>query len=85
MLGRAALRQLRPGQVLVRRWPGCGHLPGQWFRVMDPDVALVAGPCGHFYEADEFDMVRDRGGVCMERGGGHAVHDIRVEVGEGKG
>lgn len=56
VLGRAALRRLRPGEVCVRRWPNpC--LPVQWFRLLDEDQPVVVGPCGHFFEAEEFEMV----------------------------
>jgi hypothetical protein len=61
VLGRAALRRLRPGEVLVRRWPNpC--LPAQWFRLLDEEQPVVVGPCGHFFEAEEYEMVRQR---CM--------------------
>lgn len=53
-LGRAALRRLRPSEVLSRRWPNPA-LRVQWFRLLDPDTAVVVGPCGHFYEAEEYD------------------------------
>jgi intraflagellar transport protein 122 len=57
-LGRAALRALRPSEVLLRRWPG-GALPAQWFRLLDgEDQPVVVGPCGHFFEAEEYEMVR---------------------------
>lgn len=56
-LDRAALRRLGAGEVLLRRWPS-RHLPAQWFRIVDPEAAVVVGPCGHFFEADEFEMVR---------------------------
>jgi intraflagellar transport protein 122 len=56
VLGRAALRRLRLGEVVVRRWPNpC--LPAQWFRLLDEDQPVVVGPCGHFFEAEEFEMV----------------------------
>jgi intraflagellar transport protein 122 len=58
VLGRAALRRLRPGEVLLRRWPNpC--MPAQWFRLLDEDQPVVVGPCGHFFEAEEYEMVRE--------------------------
>ncbi|GBF97536.1 hypothetical protein Rsub_10459 [Raphidocelis subcapitata] len=62
-LDRAALRRLRAGEVLLRRWPG-GARRRQWFRVVDPDAAVVVGPCGHFFEADEFEMALLEHGVA---------------------
>jgi hypothetical protein len=56
VLGRAALRRLRPGEVLVRRWPN-SCLPAQWFRLLDEDQPVVVGSCGHFFEAEEYEMV----------------------------
>lgn len=56
VLGRAALRKLRPSEVLVRRWPNAA-LPVQWFRLLDEDQPVVLGPCGHFFEAEEYEMV----------------------------
>jgi hypothetical protein len=56
VLGRAALRGLRPCEVLVRRWAN-PSLPVQWFRLLDEDQPVVVGPCGHFFEADEYEMV----------------------------
>lgn len=56
VLGRAALRRLRPSEVLLRRWPNpC--LRAQWFRLLDDDQPVVVGPCGHFFEAEEYEMV----------------------------
>ncbi|KAI8463130.1 MAG: intraflagellar transport protein [Monoraphidium minutum] len=78
VLDRAALRRLAHGEVLVRRWPppaaapsalgaaaGAGAAAAQrarWFRVMDAEADLVVGWCGHFYEADEYEM------ALLERG-----------------
>lgn len=56
---------LGAGEVLLRRWP-CPHLPAQWFRVMDEEAAIVVGPCGHFFEADEYEMVRMPAGLIGE-------------------
>lgn len=55
-LGRAALRRLRPGEVLTRSWPNPA-LPKQWFKLLDEEQPVVVGPCGHFFEAEEFEMV----------------------------
>ncbi|KAF8070897.1 5-methyltetrahydropteroyltriglutamate--homocysteine methyltransferase [Scenedesmus sp. PABB004] len=62
-LGRAALRRLRPAEVLVRRWPG-DALPAQWFRLLDGDTPVVVGPCGHFFEAEEYEMAVLEHGVA---------------------
>jgi len=70
VLGRAALRRLRPGEVLVRRWPNSA-LPAQWFRLLDEDQPVVVGPCGHFFEAEEFEMV-SREFACQA--GGFALY-----------
>ena len=53
---RDMLRELNASEVLVRRWPNA-HLPAQYFRVIDPLVDIVCGPCGHFFEADEYEML----------------------------
>jgi intraflagellar transport protein 122 len=55
-LGRAALRKLRPSEVLQRRWPNPA-LPQQWFRLLDDEQSVLVGPCGHFFEAEEYEMV----------------------------
>lgn len=67
-LGRAALRRLRPAEVLQQAWPG-GCLRSRWFRLLDEEQPVVVGPCGHFFEADEYEMVR----VCAVRMGGWRV------------
>ncbi|WIA11467.1 hypothetical protein OEZ85_011583 [Tetradesmus obliquus] len=54
-LGRAALRKLRPSEVLQRRWPNPA-LPQQWFRLLDDEQPVLVGPCGHFFEAEEYEM-----------------------------
>lgn len=64
-LDRAALRRLRPSEVLQRRWPNPA-LPQQWFRLLDVEQPVLVGPCGHFFEAEEFEMVSNGwGGVLM--------------------
>lgn len=63
-LGRAGLAKLKPSEVVVRRWPN-PHIPCQWFRVMDPDLPLEVGPCGHFFESDELEMVSGAGAGAM--------------------
>ena len=63
---RDTLQLLRPTEVLVRQWPNPA-LPRQYFRVMDPDLALCLGACGHVFEADEFRAVsgpETRGSWC---------------------
>lgn len=73
VLGRAALRWLRPAEVVVRRWPNAA-LPTQWFRLLDEDQPVVVGPCGHFFESEEYEMVREewgkRCGHCERPGHG---------------
>lgn len=43
-------------QVIVRTWPN-QNIPYQFFRIMDNEVPLTVGTCGHFYEQDEYEMV----------------------------
>ncbi|KXZ55139.1 hypothetical protein GPECTOR_3g29 [Gonium pectorale] len=58
---RAMLRRLKTAEVMVRTWPN-PIIPRQYFRVMDTEVPLCCGPCGHFFEQDEFEM------AALERG-----------------
>lgn len=60
---RATLRRMRSSEVMVRTWPN-PLIPHQFFRVMDQEVPLVVGACGHFYEQDEYEMVRALGCGC---------------------
>lgn len=46
---RHMLRQLRPSEVLVRTWPN-PRIRKQYFRLMDNDLPMTIGPCGHFFE-----------------------------------
>lgn len=46
---RAMLRALRPSEVVVRPWPNA-RLRKQYFRIMDAELPLTMGPCGHFFE-----------------------------------
>lgn len=55
-LDRAALRRLHASEVVTRCWPNA-HLPYQYFKLMDEDLPVSVGPCGHFFEADEYEMV----------------------------
>lgn len=43
-------------QVVVREWPN-PNIPNQFFRMMHDEVPLMVGPCGHFFEQDEYEMV----------------------------
>eukprot|EP00873_Tetraselmis_striata_P015075 jgi/Tetstr1/435339/TSEL_024257.t1 len=52
---RSMLRNLPRSEVLIRTWPN-PNIPHQFFRVMDPDLPICVGPCGHFYEQDEYEM-----------------------------
>lgn len=52
---RATLRRLKVSEVIVRKWPNPA-IPHQYFRVMDEELPLCTGPCGHFFEQDEFEM-----------------------------
>jgi hypothetical protein len=47
---------MKDSEVMVRSWPNA-HIPYQFFRVMDQEVPLAVGACGHFYEQDEYEMV----------------------------
>ena len=54
---KATLRNLKTAEVIVRPWPNpC--IPNQYFRITDNEVPLMVGPCGHFFEQDEYEMVR---------------------------
>ena len=44
-------------QALIRDWPN-PNIPNQFFRIMDDEVPIMVGPCGHFFEQDEYEMVR---------------------------
>eukprot|EP00892_Ulva_mutabilis_P005266 jgi/Ulvmu1/3110/UM015_0150.1 len=50
------LRNLSQAEVLVRRWPNPA-IPAQYFRLMDPLADIQIGSCGHFFEADEYEMM----------------------------
>lgn len=52
---RPMLRRMRASEVVVRRWPS-PHIPAQYYRLMDPELPIICGPCGHFFELDEFEM-----------------------------
>ncbi|GMH36992.1 hypothetical protein BSKO_04865 [Bryopsis sp. KO-2023] len=52
---RETLPQLAQSEVIVWRGMG-GRLPARFFRVTDTSVPLCCGPCGHFFEEDEFEM-----------------------------
>jgi hypothetical protein len=54
---RTTLRRLKNSEVVVRTWPN-PIIPKQYFRIMDTEVPLAIGVDGHFYEQDEFEMVR---------------------------
>lgn len=41
----------------MRTWPN-PNIPHQFFRIMDNEVPLTVGACGHFFEQDEYEMVR---------------------------
>lgn len=53
---RDMLRSLSKSEVLVRKWPNPA-IPAQYFRTMDPLADITIGACGHFFEADEYEMV----------------------------
>ena len=55
VVDREMLLNLNFSEVLVRRWPN-PVVPTQYFRIIDPMADVICGPCGHFFEADEFDM-----------------------------
>eukprot|EP00798_Chlamydomonas_sp_ICE-L_P028208 gene28208-31309_t len=52
---RAILRRMKNSEVITRSWPN-PNIPNQFFRVMDLEVPLMVGCCGHFYEQDEYEM-----------------------------
>lgn len=52
---REMLRQLSMSEVLIRRWPN-PTVPAQYFRIVDPMSDVHLGLCGHFFEADEYEM-----------------------------
>jgi hypothetical protein len=51
--------------VLQRRWPNPA-LPQQWFRLLDDEQPVLVGPCGHFFEAEEYEMVRGTGREILQ-------------------
>ena len=53
---RGMLQRLSQSEVLVRRWPNPA-IPAQYFRTMDPLADITIGSCGHFFEADEYEML----------------------------
>lgn len=53
---RDMLRGLSQSEVLVRRWPNA-VIPAQYFRTMDLLADITIGSCGHFFEADEYEML----------------------------
>jgi intraflagellar transport protein 122 len=53
---RDVLRGMSCAEVLVREWPSAA-IPVQYFRTMDPLADIVIGSCGHFFEADEYEMM----------------------------
>ena len=53
---RDMLRSMSQSEVLVRRWPNPA-IPAQYFRTMDPLADITIGSCGHFFEADEYEML----------------------------
>lgn len=55
-IDREMLRGLSQSEVLVRRWPNPA-IPTQYFRTMDPLADITIGSCGHFFEADEYEML----------------------------
>lgn len=58
---RMTLRKMKTAEVVVREWPN-PNIPNQFFRMMDDEVPLMVGDCGHFFEQDEYEM------VCLEKG-----------------
>jgi len=44
--------------------------------VVDQEVAVVAGPCGHLFEQDEFEMVSEVGWRCRGAGKGAALIEL---------
>jgi intraflagellar transport protein 122 len=55
VVSRDELRKMARSEVLIRTW-GTPNTPNQYFRVMDRDVPLCVGPCGHFFERDECEL-----------------------------
>ena len=53
---RAMLQGMTLADVVVRRWPN-PHIPVQYFHVVDPDADIVVAPCGHFFEAGEYELL----------------------------
>jgi hypothetical protein len=43
------LRGLKANEVRVKKLAG---LPARYYRLVDPDTAVVCSPSGHFFEAD---------------------------------
>lgn len=66
------LRKMKTAQVLVRKWP-CPHIPHQYFRLLDTDLPVTVGSCGHFFEEDEYEM------AALERGCTPFARDILPE------
>jgi len=58
---REMLRDLPPEEIVIRP-SGCARIKPRYFRLMDPDVPVVADEAGHFYEADEYEL------ACLEAG-----------------
>mmetsp|Transcript_5353 Transcript_5353/g.11710 ORF Transcript_5353/g.11710 Transcript_5353/m.11710 type:complete len:1236 (+) Transcript_5353:188-3895(+) len=52
---RATLRRMKTAEVIVRSWPN-PNIANQYFRMMEAEVPLMVGPCGHFFEQDEYEM-----------------------------
>lgn len=52
---RNALRRLHRSEVMMWSHPS-GKLEKRFFRLMDKNVPLCCGACGHFFEQDEYEM-----------------------------
>jgi len=52
---RDILRALERTEVLVRSW-SVTSIPNQYFRIMDPDLAIKVDDAGLFYEMDEYEL-----------------------------
>uniref|UniRef100_A0A061R9P9 Intraflagellar transport protein 122 n=1 Tax=Tetraselmis sp. GSL018 TaxID=582737 RepID=A0A061R9P9_9CHLO len=52
---RHMLKNIHRSEVIIRMWPNT-LISHQYFRIMDPDMPACIGPCGHFYEQDEYEM-----------------------------
>lgn len=52
---KAMLQKLRCSEVIIWR-PENSMLKPKFFRIVDKSISLCCGPCGHFFEDDEFDM-----------------------------